>query len=99
MNLHRWHLKDVQSECGRNVEHGYQSLNMTEIQENQVTTFGGRVGKIGKGHFEDAGDVCFLDLVTGVFVKKKNYWGTWVAHLVKRLTPGFGSGHELSLWD
>ena len=43
------YCKHVQGECGQ------QGLSVIKIKENQVTTFGGGVGKIGKGHFEDAG--------------------------------------------
>ena len=28
-------------------------------------------------------------------LRVQRVWGTWVAQLVKRLTPGFGSGHDL----
>ena len=30
-----------------------------------------------------------------LFLKIKAYWGAWVAQLVKQLTLGFSSGHDL----
>ena len=34
-----------------------------------------------------------------LFLKRKGYCGTWVAQLVKCLTPDLGSGHDLTVHE